>query len=319
MLLRMLFSRKYRVSKRVRFEVGVDVLRELFSDWWLLILSLVLVAISLPLVLGFRLIEPESARWTLSALVQAGAALIGIFFVALSLLWNQATREREKLRGLMEFYMGEFWEEAQADMEIRRTLSELSKDRSDRSSKDIREKVVDCSQRLVVLEYARTLYSTGGLTLDQLLIRAHTYGLLIDEGLKDKLNHKAIQLSLSEIAFFKYLLDFDDKLSVLASELKLESKGSPFLSQALWRARRVDTVGVSLSRIYFFNSFVGNGLKVVSLMWLLCLTIGLFLLVSLDRIPNHILPCLTSATVAIGVVALGTTLSLGFRAMRSSD
>lgn len=317
MLLRMLFSRKYRVSKRVRFEVGVDVLRELFSDWWLLILSLVLVAISLPLVLGFRLIEPESARWTLSALVQAGAALIGIFFVALSLLWNQATREREKLRGLMEFYMGVFSKEAEADKEIRGTLSELSRSRD--CADDIRGMIVDCSKRLVVLEYARTLYSySTSVTPHELLLQANTYGLPINKKMENEVRNKATQLSYSEIAFFNYLLLFGDKLSELSRELQLESRGSRHLSEALWRARRVDTVGMSLNRINFFNRFVGKGLKIVSLMWLLCLTIGLLLLVSLDRIPNHILPCLTSATVAIGVAALGMTLSLVFRAVRSS-
>lgn len=336
MLWRILFSRKYRVSKRFRFEVGVDWLREKFSEWWLLILSIVLLAIGLPLVLGFRLIEPESARWTLSALVQAGAALIGIFFIALSLLWNQATRDREKLIGLLEGYMRIFWVTKSRDTKFgtieTETVKELRTNMSGMCIKDVTSPVLnqvadirpligDCCWSLLALECASSLYRPGGLPLDELIdnMEVAMWNLKIKPEQRDKISRIAHKLFLSEIAFFNYLLDFHNKVSNLERKAKLDSKISAFFTEHMFRARRVDRVGMSLYRLRFFGSFVGNGLKIVSLMWLLCLTIGLLLLVSLDRIPNHILPFLTSATVAIGIVALGMTLSLVFRAVRSSD
>ena len=81
----------------------------------------------------------------------------------------------------------------------------------------------------------------------------------------------------------------------------------------------VDRVGTSLQRIQLFRYFGGKGLKAISLMWLICLTSGLLMLVALDRIPENSVPYLVSIPIAIGVMALWTTLSLGLRAMRSRE
>lgn len=312
-----LLPSKQPPSMKIRLMVLRMVLQEWFSYWWLLVLSLILLAIGLTLVLVFQLIGLESARWTLSALVQAGAALLGIFFVALSLLWHQATQEHQKLKGLMDDYIKTFGLNTAAVGDLLRTLSEISKGDVFQSAKDLREKVTDCFSRIVVLQHADSLYSGRAESLERLISQAPIEGLVLSEEAKKEIRRTALAISIDEVRFFKYLLDFDNKLSSLARELKLPDKGSYHLSEALHRARRVDQVGVSLYRIRFFKDLSGAGLKVVSFMWLLCLTIGLLVLVSLDSIPASLLPILVLTPIAIGVIAIGTTLSLGFRAMRS--
>jgi len=98
----------------------------------------------------------------------------------------------------------------------------------------------------------------------------------------------------------------------------LAGEQEPF-AESIRQAQREDRVGTSLQRIQFFRYFGGKGLKVISLMWLICLTFGLLMLVSLDRIPENSLAYLVSIPIAIGVLAVGTTLSLGLRAMRSRE
>ena len=90
-------------------------------------------------------------------------------------------------------------------------------------------------------------------------------------------------------------------------------------AESMHRAQREERVGMSLQRIQFFRYFGGKSLKAISLMWLICLTSGLLMLVALDRIPENSVPYLVSIPIAIGVMALGTTLSLGLRAMRSRE
>ena len=47
----------------------------------------------------------ESARWTLSAIVQAAAAIIGTTFVALTFIWREAQQAGERLRLLRSTYL----------------------------------------------------------------------------------------------------------------------------------------------------------------------------------------------------------------------
>ena len=324
-----LFSKEIKTRKS-HLELLRFLLRDWFSHWWLLVLSLILLAIGLGLVLHFELIGLESARWTLSALVQAGAALIGIFFVALSLLWHQATQEREKLKGLMDNYILTFGSNTAAVADFISTLSEVVKGDVFKSTGSVREKVADCFTRIVVLQYAASMYAgkEGSLEklieqvpVEELIERVPVQELRLSkwdiEFTKWRIKGTASDISRDEVLFFEYLLGFDGILSLLARELKLANKGSFHLSEALHRARSVDQVGMSSYKVRFFKAFSGAVLKAVSLMWLLSLITGLFVLVSLDSIPASLLTPFVLTPISIGVIAIGTTLSLGFSAMRS--
>lgn len=298
------------------FKINI-YLENWFQEWWLLFLSLLLLVIGFGLIFRFQLIDVESARWTLSALVQAGAALIGIFFVALSLLWNRAIQERERLRNLMLDYISAFASNTCAVSDLDNTLSRVTKEDTFKSSKDIIEMVRDCWSRLIVLQLAESYFSGKDTYRQEILKR------LVSIGFSDKMQKeiyiRSHTIGYDEMRFFQYLLEFDERLTLLASKLSLDDKGSYHLSETLHRARKHDQVGASLYRIRIFTVFSGKRLKVTLSTWLLCIIIGILTLVSIDRIPVNLLPYFTCLTIAIGVVAVGITMSLGFQVMRSND
>lgn len=293
------------------------------SNWWLLLVAFVLLAIGLGLIQRFELIGFESARWTLSALVQAGAALIGILFVALGLLWNQANQEREKLRGLMKGYLLSFTPNTVAVIDLHHTLCEAYRtaisDSSDFSQYYERAKMQllkDTFDSLMVLVYTAAHYLDVKVPSKEFFIGSHVEAFPTEE-MEKYYSSDAVLLCANEFRFFAHLMQFDDKLSLLADYLKLKNKGSPDLAEVLHTARSVDRVGASLYRLRFFQAFTGRGLKVISCMWLLCIATGALILLSIDRIPPNLLPGLVATPVAIGIIAVGITLSLGLRAIRS--
>jgi hypothetical protein len=50
-------------------------------------------------------VTAESARWTLSSVVQGMAAILGTTFVGFTFMWSEATRGREQLRSLRQVYV----------------------------------------------------------------------------------------------------------------------------------------------------------------------------------------------------------------------
>ncbi len=290
----------------------------MLKDWWLVILSFCLLAAGLGVVLGFQLIDPESARWALSALVPSGGALLGIFFVALGLLWGQANREEERLKELQPSYMDLLAPQSTALLSLRQALIDAANDHAFQSSEDRMNSLRDCYWRLAVLSYASILYRGGTVLPDELLPQATDFGLSVTDETERTLRTTAFALSFDETRFFRYLLDFGNRLSVLRRHLRLADEQELF-AEEMRRAQREERVGMSLQRIQFFRYFGGKGLKAISLMWLICLTSGLLMLVALDGIPENSVPYLVSIPIAIGVMALGTTLALGLRAMRSRE
>jgi hypothetical protein len=287
-------------------------------DWWLVILTCFMLAAGLGGVLGFQLIELESARWALSALVQGGGALLGIFFVALGLLWGQANREEERLKELQPSYMDVLAPQSKALLAVRQALINAANDSAFQSSEERMNSLRDCYWRLAALSYASVLYRGGTLLPDELLPHASDFDLSVDDETERRLRTTAFELSFDESGFFRYLLDLGNRLSLLRRYLSLAGEQELF-ADSMRRAQREDRVGISLQRIQFFRYFGGNSLKAISVMWLICLTFGLLMLVALDRIPEHSLPYLVSIPIAIGVMAIGITLSLGLRALRSRE
>ena len=291
-----------------------EYIRYWFSSWWLLLVVLPLLAVGLVLIQRFELIGLESARWTLSALVQAGAALIGILFVAIGLLWNQAHQEREKLKGLVEEYMRRFAPNTTAVIDLHRTLSEVYGEASSESSELAKmHSLLDVFKKLMVLVYAASRHLDMKVPSQKLFVGSPIEAI----SSSDRMELDAVLLDGDEFRFFSYLMQFDEQLSSLAYDLKLKNKGSPDMAETLRTARKIDRVDMSLYRLRFFRTFTGGGLKIISCMWLLCLTAGLLILVSIDRIPPNLLSGLVATPVAIGIIAVGITLSLGLRAIRS--
>lgn len=293
------------------------------STWWLLLVALFLLAVGLVLIQRFELIGFESARWTLSALVQAGAALIGILFVAIGLLWSQANQEREKLGRLMEGYVLSFAPDTVAVIDLHRTLCEAYRtafpafpDFSKYSERVKMQLLKDVFRSLMVLVYTASHYLDVKVPAQKFFVGSPVEGLT-SEAMENNYKFDAIMLFANEFRFFTHLMQFDHKLSLLADDLKLNNKGSPDLAEVLHRARSVDRVGVSLYRLRFFQAFTGGGLKVISCMWLLCIATGMLILLSIDRIPPNLLSGLVAVPVAMGIIAVGITLSLGLRAIRS--
>lgn len=290
----------------------------MLKDWWLVVLTFILLAAGLGMVLGFQLIGLESARWALSTLVQAGGALLGIFFVALGLLWSQANQEEERLKELQPSYMDLLSPQSKALLSLRRAFVNAANDSAFQSSADRMKSLRDCYWRLAALSYASILYRGGTVLPVELLPQATDFGLSVTDETERTLRTTAFTLSFDEAGFFRYLLDFGNRLSVLKRHLKLVGEQELF-AESMRRAQREDRVGMSLQRIQFFRYFGGKGLKVISLMWLICLIFGLLTLLALDRIPEDSLAYLVSIPIALGVMAVGITLSLGLRAIRSRE
>jgi hypothetical protein len=208
-----------------------EYVQDWLSNWWLLLVALVLLTVGLGLVLRFELAGLESARWTLSALVQAGAALIGILFVALGLLWNQANQEQEKLKGLVGGYMPAFAPNTTAVIDLHRTLSEAYEaafsDSSDFSQYYERAKMQllkDTFDSLFVLIYVASHYLDMKAPSKKLFAGSPVQAFSTEE-MEKHYSSKAVPLCADQFRFFTHLMQFDEQLSSLASHLKLKNKG----------------------------------------------------------------------------------------------
>lgn len=321
MSLKVVFSRKYKVGLRIRLEALGDILREWFNDWWLLVLSVLLLSIGLWIVLGFQLVSVESARWTLSALVQAGAALMGIFYVALGLLWNQANQETDRLLNLVPEYMRQIspchTTDVHSFIDFLGQLSGLT-DTQDHSVKMV---LRECGIRLLVLEEVALRYLNETTTRSLRKDIRDSLGIDLNDEEEKRIERDKFRISVDTAAFFSYLggleqnVDSLRRVGVLQWGDFLKMRDSSFYTEILHKARTFDRVYVSLWKLRFINNFKGKGIVIISALWLTCLTLGLLTSFALDKIPTNLLPYVSSVPLAIGVIAIGTTLSFGFRAM----
>ncbi len=325
MPLREIFNRKYNVRLKVRLEVLGDVLREWFYNWWLLVFSIVLLGLGLWLAWGFQLVSIESARWTLSALIQAGAALIGIFYVALGLLWTQANQEAERLRILRGDYMDEISPSRGTNLGSFISLLVESARTVKTQNQEARNKLRDCFIRLIALSDVEIQYQNVSAIESptvsfRKMIGLHT-GIIFTKEEDSRIQSDRIRISIDTMAFFRYLesleSDVDSAIRLNAFEMSAGYKirKSEFYTNVLHKARRQDRIYISLWKLRFINYFKGKGIVIISALWLTCLVLGLFTLFALDKIPINILPYIASLPLAIGVIAIGTTLAFGFQAM----
>jgi hypothetical protein len=208
--------------------------------------------------------------------------------------------------------------QSQALLSLRQALTDAANDNAFQSSAERMKSLQDCYWRLAVLSYAAILYRGGTVLPGELLTQADDFGIIVKDDTERTLRTEAFMLTSDEEKFFRYFLDFGNRLSVLRRHLKMAGEPEIF-TEGIRRAQREDRIGMSLQRIQFFGYFSGRGLKVISLMWLVCLTFGLLILMALDKIPESVLGYLVAIPMAIGFLAIGTTLSLGLRAMHSRE
>lgn len=321
MSLKVVFLRKYKVGLKTRLEALGDILREWFNDWWLLVLSVLLLSIGLWIVLGFQLVSVESARWTLSALVQAGAALMGIFYVALGLLWNQANQETDRLLNLVPEYMRQISPSQTTNVhsfiDFLGQLSGLT-DTQDHSVKMV---LRECCIRLLALRGVALRYLNETTTISLRKDIRDSLGIDLNDEEEERIERDEFRISVDTAAFFSYLgrleqnVDSLRRVGVLQWGDFVKMRNSGFYAKILHKARTFDRVYVSLWKLRFINNFKGKGIVIISALWLTCLTLGLLTSFALDRIPTNLLPYVSSVPLVIGVIAIGTTLSFGFRAM----
>ncbi len=322
MPLREIFNRKYQVSLKFRFEVLGGIIRDWFNNWWLLVLSIILLTLGLGLILGFQLVSLESTRWTMSALVQAGAALMGIFYVALGLLWNQANQESDRLLNLIPEYMIKICPSQGTTIKSFILVLAQGVGNIDTQKQEVKEILRNCCVRLLALSGAALKYlnevTTGNLRKEI----GDSLGIDLTDEEEERIEHANFRISIDATAFFRYLEGLETDIGSLkrlgafklwSDVLKINQ--CVFYTQVLHKARRYDRVYVSLWKLRFINYFKGKGIVIISTLWLACLALGLFTLFALDKIPINLLPYIASLPLAIGVIAIGTTLTFGFRAM----
>ena len=321
MSLKMVISRKYKVGSKIRLEAFGDILRDWLIDWWLLVLSLVLLALGLGLILGFQLVSVESTRWTMSALVQAGAALIGIFYVALGLLWNQANQEKEKLIKVLPAYMEKI--SPSQGTTLKSFIQILAKSIGDIGSQErtIQWRIKECCLLLVALSESALSFLKESTTRSLQEDIKDTIGIEFSDLEEEQITKESLRIRLNDISFFSTLNGvywYVDNI-IRAAKINwtdmLAIENSVFYKDVLLRASRIDRASDSLWKLSFINYFKGKGIVIISTLWLTCLALGLFTLFALDKIPINLLPYLASLPLAIGVIAIGTTLTFGFRAM----
>jgi|GEM_PF-6260231 len=299
-------------------------MREWFGNWWLLILSLILLALGLYFIFTFQLVGIESARWALSALVQAGAALVGIFYVAMGILWNQANQETERLLSLIPSYMERL---SPSGANVRSFINLLAQSVGSITTQEqkVQEALRTCCIRLLALSSAALRYLNETTTGNLRQFIGDSLGIDFTDEEEKRIERDNFRISLDATAFFSYLarleecIDTVKRFGVLDIRHFQEINSSRFYHNVLHRARRLDRAYVSLWKLRFIDYFRGKGIMIISALWLICLTTGLMTLFALDGIPADILPYIASIPLAIGVIAMGFTLSLGFRAMSSKD
>ena len=321
MPLREIFSRKYNVRLKVRLEGLGNILREWFNDWWLLVLSAILLGLGLWIALDFRLVSIESARWTLSALVQAGAALMGIFYVAMGLLWTQANQETERLLELVPDYMRQISPlQTQNVLSFINFLSQLS-GLADTQDHSVKMLLRECCIRLLVLRGVSLRYLNETTPSSPRKDIRDKLGIDLNDEEEKRIERDEFRITVDTAAFFSYLGRLEQTVDALRIKgvfqwgdfVKMRNSG--FYTRILHKARTFDRVYVSLWKLRFINEFKGKGIIIISALWLTCLTLGLLTLFTLDRIPTSLFPYISSVPLALGVIAIGTTLSFGFRAM----
>jgi len=302
-----------KLPRLVRFPV-FRTLDEI-ENWWPLILTLLILSVGSALVLGLQLIEHSSARWALSALLQAGATLAGILFVALGLLWTRTSQVREKLARLQPLYVNIIDPTSEASNSIKDMLVYSIKDEAFLSTPYKKHILRECCWRFAVLRNASALYHGLYRSSGELLDEAVNLGIAIHKYTEEQIRGVSSSLSSDANLFFKYLIELDVSISLIRNDLKLRDEGLKHIDEMMYKARIIDEVAENMSKINFFRELSGNKLKAISFMWLLCLSVGLLMLVALDSIPVS----LVMIPMILGIAAIGVTLSVILQSISSIE
>lgn len=287
-------------------------------NWWPLILTCIVLAVGSSLVLGFQLIELGSARWALGVLIESGATLAGILFVALGLLWTQTNQVREKLMGLLSLYVNIFHPTSEASNAIKNMFVNSVQDNAFKSNPYKMYILRECCWRFAVLRHASALYNGFYRSAREVSEEAVELGIAVHKYTEDQIGGIASALSTDASLFFKYLIELDISISSIRSDLESKDAdygGLKYVDEMMYKAIHIDEVGASMSKINFFKKLSGGNLKAISFMWLLCISVGLLMLAALDNIS----PSLIMIPMVLGIAAIGVTLSVILQSFSSIE
>jgi len=273
----------------------------------------------------FQPLSYETARWTLSALVQSAAAIVAVLFAVLALLWNQSNQEQEKIRAVQPKYSKLLLKTSTQVGEIHKVLLEISK------NEKVRGNAINCLVSLIHIQRLSSFLNSREMPIPDELISSdkHQYD---DNTVKEVLNRVADEIASmkpkafpDEFDFYQRLQQFEYhlmKVCVVAQELNVNKRqvqfAEAFLS-SLSRAFTEDRVDIGISRIRFFKSFTGKPLSLIVSLWLLCIISGIFILLSLSGLQDYVLLPLTLLPISLGVIALGITLNIALNSIKISD
>lgn len=192
-------------------------------------------------------------------------------------------------------------------------------------NKEAHNRLIDCFIRLIALSEAAFRYQNEIPTISFRKQIGLGSGLNFTEKENSRIQMDILRISIDAVAFFEYLrslnsdVDSAIRLNTFEMNTGYKIRKSDFYTNFLHKARTQDRVYVSLWKLRFVIYFKGKGIVIISALWLTCLVLGLFTLFALDKIPINILPHIASLSLVIGVIAIGTTLAFGFRAMSAKE
>lgn len=280
-----------------------------FSKYWIfLILGILFV---LWFIFGLPNSDLNSARWTLSALVQSIAALVGLIIVSITFLWTQAITEEANLRRLKDKYMCilmymhdkrciglevSFIEQLRQDYFEKIKSNSLpdeifpQKHNSHKNHKDLFLEI--CS----LAELAQSYFNIDKETHKQ---RVDTDLKAINLSQKSTSVYKrSLIMKGNVVDFFLVLYDIFTPDNLTLGKL---NQGRT-ISDKVWNELMNDNIDLGLERIRRFRKFKGTFFKINIFAFILCLVVGLLVLSSLSD--SHFTPSLLLLPMILGIISI---------------
>lgn len=278
---------------------------------------LIIATLCLLFVVWFFLLFPYSdlnaARWTLSALVQSVAALVGLMIVAITFLWTQAITEENNLRRLKDKYMCIL-------MSMRDTRDHWFPKVSfiEQLRQDYFEKIKSNSLPDEIFPYKHKNYKNHKdlfLEICALAVLGQSYFNVDTETHKQQVDAHVQDLSLDDecisvtwrslimkanvIDFFFVLYDIFNPANLVLDKL---NQGRT-LSDKIWNELINDNIDLGLERIRRFRRFKGTLFKMNIFAFIFTMVVGLGVLSSLSE--SHFNPNLLLLPMTLGIISIG--------------
>lgn len=291
----------------------------LFSNYWISILIIGILAVLFIIWLSNFLpySDIDAARWTLSALTQSVAALVGLIIVSITLLWSQAITEENNLRKMKKKYLWilmNMYTEPAPMPEKGPIIEQLRRDYFEKiKSESLFGKVfpykhkkykdhIDLFLEICALtEFFYSYSDVGGGTRQP----------QIDTELKVlSLANKSTMVYMRSLILKGHVVEFFDVLYNIFTPANLaldELKHGRALSNKIWHHFLNDNIDLGLERIRRFRRFKGIFFKINIFAFILTLAVGLLVLSSLSDLnftPYALLPPMTLGLISIALLTI---------------